>query len=932
MSDVCAAVVHLAVSAATERLPGSVSGCVVTFDVWCCLLRAGKSSLLCTMDANEDAVAAAVVGTPWKQMWLLFVFETFGVVAYFTLTVPGSAGQVLLYTVLCAVPAVFVVRWSRRCHLSDRPAWSAIAVGCVTSSVADVVSLSYRVRGEEPYPSFADAVYIVAYICTVVGAVKLAARSAPRRDRAAALDAALATVGAAVVVWVLVLSRSGIEDMSFTAKVVTVAYPAIDIALLGAAARLLVGSRGRYAMYMLFAAGMVLQATGDLVYSGVQASADKYEWGMWFDGAWIAAAAFQAFAVMHMSSRVDIEPLVQKPPAAWRASIVLVSSAVVPVMVMVAASSGTWTTTTFVVLAVAQMMILTLTGSRFVGLVRSTRMSTVAQGEAKLAAIVNSTDDLIVVVDRDDVVLYASPASLAMTGRDGSELVGTPFSSLLAEGNGVVLREVFETAALEQRSVLFDVELVRDGLRVACTGTVVDRCDDPSVGGFVCTFHDTSAELSLAAAIEALSFTDALTGLANWVSLRRHVELLYSPGSFRPVSAALCLVNLDGFHAVNELHGRQVGDDLLRAVAQRLSVCTGPDDRVARLDGDEFAVLLDTVDVLQLKEFCARIVDVVSFPLAVGSTEIRVSVSVGVAAADAAQDADGLLRAARVALGESKASQVKVVMFDSDLQERANRNVRLRSDMVQALAAGEFELVYQPIVANPGDATVGVEALLRWHHPVLGTVPPLEFIPLAEASGFVDELGAWVLASACAEASVWPGEVYVSVNVSPIQLRSGRFPGLVRDALVGSGFPAHRLMLELTESALVDNHSAVAEQLDELRAVGVRIAIDDFGTGYNSLTTIMNLPIDAVKVDRSFTAELGGNVDRTVAATIVHMASAMGLSCIAEGVETSAQAEALDALGCYFWQGYLFAKPLKVDALRDRFRSESDGSPEPAVV
>ncbi len=403
-----------------------------------------------------------------------------------------------------------------------------------------------------------------------------------------------------------------------------------------------------------------------------------------------------------------------------------------------------------------------------------------------------------------------------------------------------------------------------------------------------------------------------LTGLADRAafaaSLARLLQRAEEP-------AAVLLVDLDRFKSINDTLGHPVGDALLAAVAGRLRGCIRPRDLAARLGGDEFAILLPgCAGEADAALLARRVVEILSRPFLVRGHLASIGASVGVALAPAdAAEADELVRAADLALYQAKAEGRGIWRrFRPALNERAQARRALEADLRRALPLRQFHLHYQPQVALPERRLTGFEALLRWTHPARGSVPPGEFIPLAEEVGLIGAIGGFVLRAACAEAAAWPEPLKVAVNVSPLQFERGaELVAAVTAALAESGLPGVRLELEITESALLHNEASTLATLHALRGLGVRIAMDDFGTGYSSLSQLRSFPFDKVKIDRSFVSGLaeGGQASAIVRA-ITALGASLGIATIAEGVETEAQAAALVQEGCGSAQGYLISRPV----------------------
>jgi diguanylate cyclase (GGDEF)-like protein len=410
---------------------------------------------------------------------------------------------------------------------------------------------------------------------------------------------------------------------------------------------------------------------------------------------------------------------------------------------------------------------------------------------------------------------------------------------------------------------------------------------------------------------------DGLTGLLNrTVLLRRLQEACASRGDGQQVS--VLFVDVDHFKLINDSLGHDAGDGVLVEVARRLRRCTRPDDSIARFGGDEFVVVLDRVTSGGAAETARRVVMALSQAVLVRGREIPLSASVGFAVSGAdATEPEQLLRGADTALYEAKAAgRGRARAFDRDIQRRAARRLELEAELRRALRDQEFALHYQPQIDLQSGKLVGVEALLRWAHPQLGMIPPVEFIPIAEETGLILPLGRWVIDEACRQLAEWRSceagaPRAITVNLSPLQLAD---PGLVDDvarALSAHAIDPSAVCLELTESALMQSASQTMDTLVRLRALGIYLAIDDFGTGFSSLARLRDLPVEVVKIDRTFVDGLGRESnDTAIVASIMSLAYAMGLHAVAEGVEEPLQARELARLGCTTVQGYLYSRPV----------------------
>ncbi|AGL17991.1 bifunctional diguanylate cyclase/phosphodiesterase [Actinoplanes sp. N902-109] len=412
-----------------------------------------------------------------------------------------------------------------------------------------------------------------------------------------------------------------------------------------------------------------------------------------------------------------------------------------------------------------------------------------------------------------------------------------------------------------------------------------------------------------------INVTDTLTGLANVAGMRQALDRAEQ----RPEPAALMLLDLDGFKQVNDRLGHEAGDRVLIEFARLLRQSVRRGDLAGRVGGDEFVVLLaDVHRTEQVVAVAERILaTLAASPLTLAGEAVTIRCSIGMALSQPGDTAKELQHRADVAMYESKrAGTHGWRLFDLSMTDRRNRDTGLADALEAALGTGQFQLAYQPLVDLAGGKPVGVEALLRWEHPVHGAISPAEFIPIAERTGSIVAIGRWVLQETCRQVQQWrstqpaAATLYASVNVSARQLQEPAFLGDVLAALAVSGLPADALVLEITESAIVDEQIAVPA-CEALRRHGIRVAVDDFGTGYSSLHLLTQLPVDILKIDRSFVARLDGTRRGAgVAEAVIRLADVLGLTTVAEGIETTAQVAELQLLGCPVAQGYLFARPM----------------------
>ena len=410
---------------------------------------------------------------------------------------------------------------------------------------------------------------------------------------------------------------------------------------------------------------------------------------------------------------------------------------------------------------------------------------------------------------------------------------------------------------------------------------------------------------------------DALTGLPNRILFRQDLEARLKTAIAGGPTAVIFLLDLDGFKDVNDTLGHDVGDGLLQAVASRLTKLSREGDLVCRLGGDEFAILTEGLTEKQAFDFARDVLDEISFPYHVSEREIKIGTCVGVAISNEELDADELFKHADLALYEAKSfGSGHACVFQSQMQTRLTEKKSFEADLKQALRNGELEIFYQPQVNTITREICGYEALLRWFHPKRGQVPPSEFIPVAENIGLIHELGDWVLRTACMEAARWPRLLKVAVNLSPVQFRSRNLIQSVVKILTQSGLDPNRLELEITESVLLDKNEQTLETLTQLKAVGIQIAMDDFGTGYSSLGSLRSFPFDKIKIDRSFIRDVTTREDAfAIVELVTGVGRSLGMTTIAEGIETEEQFACVKQVGCEQVQGYLIGRPVPASQL-----------------
>jgi diguanylate cyclase (GGDEF)-like protein len=436
--------------------------------------------------------------------------------------------------------------------------------------------------------------------------------------------------------------------------------------------------------------------------------------------------------------------------------------------------------------------------------------------------------------------------------------------------------------------------------------------------------NDLEARKRLERQLAHQAFHDPLTHLANRALFTNRTEHALVRSGSKKHQVAVLMLGLDDFKTVNDMLGHDEGDNVLISVAHRLSTIVRPGDTLARIAGDEFGLLLERVVNLQdAVALAQKLIDALALPIKLRNREVRVGASVGVVCGRGDSRVDSMLRDSGLAMKEAKDKGKGCLrVFRPEIHAAILERVKLGADLQRAITNQEFFLMYQPIVDLRAKRIVGMEALVRWNHPQRGLMPPQQFIKLAEDTGAIVPLGSWVLHTACRQIKAWHGSrpgtnpLSITVNVSPIQLAHRSFIEDVHSALVTTGILPSSLILEITESALVDDRAENLALFIELKALGIRLAIDDFGTGYSSLSYLQRFPFDVLKIDKSFVDGVaGGGTDVAFARTIIALGGMLELRVLAEGIEHENQLAMLTELGCQYGQGYLFSKPVDATAM-----------------
>jgi diguanylate cyclase (GGDEF)-like protein/PAS domain S-box-containing protein len=814
-----------------------------------------------------------------------------------------------------------------------RRALRFLALGSALVFTGNAISTWYLMGlGQNPPVTWADPFYLGDSLCTLAALLSFPLARRTRMERwKFVLDSAMVLVGGAVAIWFWSVRPAAEGDSSLAVTILAYAYPLASLLLLLGITTVLLRRPvdGNRLAFGLMVTGVTLSIVADLVFTYIVRETGGRS-ASWIDSAYLVTYILLIAGAeryhRHPKARLEgatttrtrSQPVSPLPYVAVAATYGLLLLTVV----------SPWTDPVSGV-AVGALLVTALVVARQVITVReNVRLladTAARQNEARFRSLVQHSSDVIMVTRPNGTMRFVSPSASRVFGYEPSALLGRPLATLLHPADRDRATQLFADVVAGP-GVVGPVEWryrQADGSWLHAEILATNLLGDPTVRGIVLNTRDVSERKRLEEQLTHQAFHDPLTGLANRALFRDRVSHALALGQRQGHPITVLFLDLDDFKRVNDSLGHAEGDRLLIAAAERFQSCARAADTVSRLGGDEFAILIEHVAGSDGRgELLQRLEEAMTYPFALSGNQVQVSASIGVATAGPGETADDLLRNADVAMyaakrrGKGRSETYELRMY-ADVRERLEMEAALRT----ALETNELSLHYQPIVSLKTGALYGVEALVRWDHPTRGHLLPQSFINLAEETGLIVPLGAWVLTEACRQVQEWRAAfpetpLCVSVNISGRQLQAGGVTGALRAALAATGAGADGVVLEITESVLMQQTETVQERLWELKSLGVRLAIDDFGTGYSSLSYLQRFPIDILKIAKPFVDDVGSGTEKSaLARAIVGLGETLKLRTIAEGIERGDQRAALLELGCDLGQGHYFSRALPPDGI-----------------
>ena len=803
---------------------------------------------------------------------------------------------------------------SRRSGGTDRPAWRYLGLGCALWALGTV---TWYLTGTT-FPSLADAAYLLTCILVVPGMYYYG------------IDGRQVT-GVQVLNFCIILGAINVSafyflademrdsELSLIGTLIAFLYPVgwLGAAAFGAMCMLLYAPRHKVLPFTLLILGVLGQGVADLFYA-LDLMSIGYEAGTSFDFLWVLCFLMIAWSAAEHSAAAAPRPE-SASSQTRRMAEAFVPAAALSLVGIAGAIPGIAVHGQLFLLSVPAVILLAvILGLREHWVLTSERdlRRAAARTSAELAKVLEGTNDSVAVIDRNWRITYLNDRARRMFEHNPGVRVGSILWDAFPAEEHARFRRHYERAFETQQPLEIEEFLAGEGIWLQVHIS-------PSPDSLSLFFRNVTERKLAVAKLEHLAHHDPLTGLLNRRAFQERLEsALAAPADHQPV--VVLFLDLDHFKEVNDTDGHAVGDALLVEVGKRIRSCAGKGTEVARTGGDEFAILLTGRSAESRAETLSRsLIDALAKTFDIEGRSLEVGVSIGSATSRDRETTGQILARADIALYEAKSSgRSNHRAFNPDMETRLRRQLELKSLFPNAIANGEFTPHYQPVIDLCTLRVTAFEALLRWHRPDLGSVPPAEFIPIAEETGLIHTIGEWMLRRVCKDAVEWPEDIGVAVNVSPTEFRNRRFPEQVGAILAETGLSASRLELEITESVLLQETDSNLWTMDRLRELGVSIALDDFGVGYSSLGYLRRFPVQKIKLDRSFVEFIDDEKQaRAVMSAVIALGRSLGMAITAEGIETVEQLESVRRNGCDRAQGYFFSPPVpasKLPAVLDR--------------
>ncbi|MFD1884827.1 DUF4084 domain-containing protein [Paenibacillus wenxiniae] len=850
-----------------------------------------------------------------------------------------TTGSNILSTVGTLIACSWLYIAWKSSHLRHRPFWLLLFMGCTSYGIAEAIWFMYEtlLHIEVPFPGYPDLFYVLQVLFYMFAFFyKLKHDKNSLSMIRLVLDIAILMTVVTTLSWhFLIRFMLEITGMIHIAPdvLLSIGYAIGDLALLGGAASLYLSNARTMSnrVVLSLCAGLIVQIIGDTTFL-YMTTTHSYSSGSWVDPLFILGLLFVGFAgILHMA---DVEqPLhkgatgLSKPdiPRLDIPQLVLPYIGISALFIfMILHADGRYVLTVGTGLAIVLVMIrqvmIILENHRLARKLYDKKLE-LESSENRYRSIVDFHPDAIITIGLDGRIESANPQALLMHGVTEEQIVGKHMMNYFQDAHmdEIVERiervlqgepQIYETALSNCRGDLFQVRM-----------TTVPIIVQGKVVGMYAIAKDITENKRHEEQIHYLAYHDPLTGLMNRASFEHALSDTVQIARTNQELFSILFIDLDRFKNINDTLGHDVGDQLLRSVAQRLQGCVRDNDMVARLGGDEFTLLIRHMkDTREASVIAQRILDGMNQPHYIQGYEIIATPSIGIALyAGEDESPITLMKKADIAMYQVKKNGKGHYRFYNDKDQLYSKKLMLEKELSQALYRNELMLHYQPQIDAQQGCVIGVEALIRWEHATLGMIMPGEFIPIAEETGLMLSIGEWVLQEACQQAKQWQDEghmIKIGINLSAQQFEQESFVGTVARILKQTGVDPTYIDLEITESIAMTHISNVITKLKALKKLGVSISIDDFGTGYSSLAYLENFPVDKLKIAREFTSRIGSSqANHMIISSIVNLARSLNMNVIAEGVEKPEQASLLQQIRCHEMQGYLFSKPVSAEEL-----------------